>query len=489
MVNQNPTRTNSSHVASSQSFQSSSNKRSSSGKQREFSPNEFKSNARGKAASAVNGVKALNKSKVDESRAIVVGGLTNGESAAEVIDISSGVSESSDYESDEEEDAEIMENSRGGRAGKVDAEATAQTLQPKSLAVQAEVAAEDAEMEDAEEEPQEPSFGDLVQAVTSEPIDVEAAFAETAPSKSLIQTSTSKSVQPPSANSLGTVLSQSLRTNDTNLLESCLHTTELPVIRATIQRLESPLAATLLQKLADRLHRRPGRSGSLMTWVQWTLVAHGGYLATQPDLMKKLGGLYRVVSERANGLKPLLALKGKLDMLDAQMQIRKSMQTSTRSTVNDPDDEEAVIWVEGEEDSSSEESDEEDVEEDDNDSDIDMADDDVLALMRQSGTKAKSLSKVNGIDLSDSEDEMPTTVNGIDSSAEEEESDGSGDSLIDDEAEESDMDSENEEDEDEVDHDDVDIDESDDDGPPPAKRPATGTADGGRKKGGMFSRR
>jgi U3 small nucleolar RNA-associated protein 5 len=59
----------------------------------------------------------------------------------------------------------------------------------------------------------------------------------------------------------------------------------LLVIRATIQRLASLLTGILLQKLTERLHKRPGRAGNLILWAQWTLVTHGGYLATQPDLI------------------------------------------------------------------------------------------------------------------------------------------------------------------------------------------------------------
>src|SRR5436305_8171617 len=101
------------------------------------------------------------------------------------------------------------------------------------------------------------------------------------------------------------------------------------------------------------MHKRPGRAGSLMVWVQWTLVAHGGYLATQPDLMKKLTTLKRVIDDRARGLQPLLSLKGKLDMLEAQMQLRRSMQSSGMGP-DEEDDEEGVIYVEGQEDEGSE---------------------------------------------------------------------------------------------------------------------------------------
>ena len=128
---------------------------------------------------------------------------------------------------------------------------------------------------------------------------------------------------PPTLSSLGTVLNQALRTDDADLLESCLHTTDLPTVRATIERMDSALAGALLSRLAARMHRRPARAHSLMGWVQWTLVAHGGALASQPDLVRRLAELARVLDERARALPSLLALKGRLDMLDSQMSLRR----------------------------------------------------------------------------------------------------------------------------------------------------------------------
>lgn len=93
-----------------------------------------------------------------------------------------------------------------------------------------------------------------------------------------------------------------------------------------------------------------------MAWVQWTLVAHGGALAAQPDLTVRLSALARVLDERARGLNSLLALKGKLDMLEAQMQLRKGAGRGSRrrgghyaEDVSEEEEEEDPVYVEGEE--------------------------------------------------------------------------------------------------------------------------------------------
>ncbi|KAE8452863.1 hypothetical protein EG329_013135 [Mollisiaceae sp. DMI_Dod_QoI] len=369
--------------------------------------------------------KVPGKGNLDESTTVVSSG------GDAIKSKSNGTQESIEISSDEEE-VEQEDDS------------DAESAEEEQSEAEADVPMEDAEEtvngvipDDGNEEVGEPSFGDLVRANASEPIDVAGAFEDPAHATSYPK---NPQIQAPSGASLGTVLTQALKTNDVSLLESCLHTTDVNTIRATIQRLESPLAGTLLQKLAERLHRRPGRAGSLMVWVQWTLVTHGGYLATQRDLMKKLAELNKVIDERAKGLQSLLSLKGKLDMLEAQIELRRSMQNQRRRIDEDEDDE-GVIYVEGQES-------EEEVE--------------------SGAAKPQRLARNGDLeDISDAESEvsedMPLT-NGVIADSEEEEEDSSDeDDLIDDAAEETDVDTG---DEDEVDHDDQDSqgddDESDD---------------------------
>ncbi|PBP25525.1 U3 small nucleolar RNA-associated protein 5 [Diplocarpon rosae] len=342
--------------------------------------------------------KPLGKSIVDESRTTVSGGgyasITEKERVANV---------SRDSDSDAESDA-----------------------QP---------AVEDVAMEDAqpanneeEEDQAEPSFGDRIQAL-NEDIDVAAAF----PSHQL--THPAGAVIPPqSGASLGVVLAQALKTNDVALLESCLVTTDLHTIRATIQRLDSALAGILLQKIADRLFKRPGRAGSLMVWVQWTAVTHGGYLATQRELIRRLAELDRVVDGRSAALRPVLALKGKLDMMGAQVEYRRSVQDQRRREDEDDADED-VIYVE--------------------ESDAEVQD-------------------LDAVDMdSEASDDMPAT-NGVDSDLDDDSSDEAA--LVDVQAEETGADSGDEEelslDDDSRDEDD----ENDSDAGPPAKLPRTNPA-------------
>ncbi|KAG4304357.1 hypothetical protein PORY_002332 [Pneumocystis oryctolagi] len=131
------------------------------------------------------------------------------------------------------------------------------------------------------------------------------------------------SVEIPSASSLVSVLSQALQLNDKILLESCLNCQDSETVLATIKRLESPLAVVLLERIAERLSKRPSRVGSLNIWIRWTIIVHGGYLITLPNLMKTLSSLQLMLSRRASALPRLLALHGRLDMINAQIKLRE----------------------------------------------------------------------------------------------------------------------------------------------------------------------
>ncbi|KAI0422455.1 Dip2/Utp12 family-domain-containing protein [Xylaria grammica] len=273
---------------------------------------------------------------------------------------------------------------------------------------------------ESDQELAQPTLGELARAHGT--IDVPSALTP----QSNAVAAQGRSIAPPSHSSLGTVLSQALRTDDADLLESCLRVTDGNTIENTIQRLDSTLAGILLTKLASRMHRRPGRAGSLMTWVQNTLVCHGGALAAQPGLVKRLSELQRVLDERARGLNSLLALKGKLDLMNSQLKLRRQQWNSEID--EGVQEEEGVIYVEGE------------------DSDADMA---------------------NGLmDLDD--DELPVTNGILDDDSEDDDLRSNASES------EEELDAEEELDEDEVNHDDVESEEDDSEaeaGPePPSKK-------------------
>lgn len=381
------------------------------------------------AAPVQQSAKVPNSTRIDESRTSVtvpIPAKPKASKQVETIEISSD-SESnyddiSDLDDDEVAEKQVDQASRSQADGESQLEGN-----------------EDTEMqEEGEESDAEPTFGDLIR--NHETVDVAAALGgrQSTDATANLTAAPQRQIAPPSTSSIGTVLAQALRTDDADLLESCLHTSDATVIRNTIQRLDSSLAGALLTQLTSRLHRRPGRAHNLMTFVQWTLIGHGGALATQPDIQRRLAELNRVLEERTRGLNSLLALKGKLDMLEAQMTLRrgnKSRRAGKDEDDSDSDDdqedgEQGVVFVEGQEED----------------------------------TTSNGLSRRRG----DEEDEDFPVVNGVASDSEEESADEDEDDMdVDEYAEES-------VDEDEVDHDDIEDDsaeedESETEALPPAK--------------------
>ncbi|OAQ71016.2 small nucleolar ribonucleoprotein complex component (Utp5) [Pochonia chlamydosporia 170] len=373
------------------------------------------------------------KNTIDESRTSVAAPDVVQGSQVETIEISSD--SASDEEFTDEEDAAAVEQTNGDKPPLKAPVVTKLNGKPKN---------DDAEAEESDEEGTSPSFGELLRG--NDAIDVPALLQQSMSGTVTTQPART-AIVPPSHQSLTTVLTQALKTDDTELLESCLHTPDVTTVRNTIETIDSSLAGILLNKLAARLYRRPGRAGNLMAWVQWTLIAHGGALASQPKVVHSLNNLQKVLAERAKGLNSLLALKGKLDMLELQMRLRRKMQRQTGlvGPGDDAEEDDDVIWVEGETDPIS----------------------------------RKDLANGGRSRRDDDEDDDVPMINGIgDSEDEEEDSDVQEDD--DSEAAEESLD------EDEVDHEDVDDsageeEESDAEAAPPSKMQKVGKSFSKRK--------
>ncbi|KAJ2973288.1 hypothetical protein NQ176_g6693 [Zarea fungicola] len=289
---------------------------------------------------AKKSAKISSKSTIDEANTSVSGTDAIQGSNVNTIEISSDGE--SVYSSEDE--VAVTELAKAQRKG------VAQVPSDDKKRSNGTIPAEDANDAGSDDEGGSPTFGELLRG--NETIDVSSLLQQAVTTSTTAQASRT-AIAPPSLQSLTTVLTQALKTDDTELLESCLHTTDLTTIRNTIERIDSSLAGILLNKLAARLYRRPGRAGNLMIWVKWTLIAHGGALSSQPKVIQSLNGLQKVLAERAKGLNSLLALKGKLDLLEGQMELRRKMKRSTVLTKggesdSEDEDDENVIWVEGE---------------------------------------------------------------------------------------------------------------------------------------------
>ncbi|KAK3343484.1 Dip2/Utp12 family-domain-containing protein [Lasiosphaeria hispida] len=397
--------------------------------------------------------KTPTKSRIDETRTTVSAGLSAPKTATDPIEISSDSSSHYSDSDNEEGDSDI--ESRASRQ---------KTTPPEISKLKQSQDDQDEDVEMGSPKPQDgpeqgegsdaeltsPTFGDLVRGTST--IDVTSTLA--AQASGAVARRPDAAAQRPAAltnsTSLGTVLNQALKSDDSDLLESCLQVNDHTIIQNTINRMDSALAAVLLSKLAARMHRRPGRAFGLMKWMQMTLITHGGSLVTQPDLVKRLGELSRVLEERSRGLPSLLSLKGKLDMLDAQMKFRKSIKDSKRDHQDKSDeeseedeDEPGVVYVEG-----------------------------------QESHAIKALTNGTGGASRNNEDDDFLVANGINEDSDDESFDEDGDDVVEELADVESLD------EDEVDHDDVEEsgeDDDDEEAPPPAKLQKTSSKFAKRK--------
>jgi len=274
----------------------------------------------------MSGAKDMGRTHVNEARTVVVNGLAEPGSQAAPMEI-----ESDGVEEEQSEDEQEMAKHNDLEAVSAD-ESDEEMLDAGD------------ELVAANEEAGEPSFGDLLAARHPETISIMDALPTD--KNALVQLPESRDAMLPSGMSLGTVLTQSLRTNDQSLLETCLHVTDEKIIQNTILRLDSSLAANLLTKLAERLADRPGRYGHLLTWVQSAMIAHGGAIASQAGVASKLRTLYQVLNERSKILPSILLLRGKLDMMAAQQNFRAQATAQRRGTGDAP----GTIYIEGGED-------------------------------------------------------------------------------------------------------------------------------------------
>ncbi|KAF1811230.1 NUC189-domain-containing protein [Eremomyces bilateralis CBS 781.70] len=336
-------------------------------------------------STTMNGFRKERNARTDESRAVVGTKFSEGfgnvkndvemKDAPEVVEISSASSSDGSEDGAEDDEAEPAQEKLLG----VQKKSVNPTEAPNvnGFGAHKREREEDEGDLDADDgttstlrDPDVPSFADLLKARSPTLIPVHSPSPP--PFTSLSHPGpqpTASALAPldnPTPPHLTALLTTALRTSDPTLLNTCLLTPSLTTIRLTIERLSSPLTIPLLSHLANTMHRRPGRAGSLMVWVQWILVSHGGYLASLlaaaatdgkgprgkkhvgaqaqevVELMKKLRALERVCDERARGLERLLALKGKLDLLVAQMEVRKGRKEERRRRREDE-----RVWVEG----------------------------------------------------------------------------------------------------------------------------------------------
>jgi hypothetical protein len=123
--------------------------------------------------------------------------------------------------------------------------------------------------------------------------------------------------------SLTTLLSQALISNDDAMLELALEVHDSHIIEATVSGLalhssQQQLLSKLLTKLAARVAKTPNRATSLSPWIQRILVTASANV-DQHSVITSLGPLRNLLQERVESFPRLLRLEGRLAVLGGQL--------------------------------------------------------------------------------------------------------------------------------------------------------------------------
>ncbi|KAI7859133.1 WD40-repeat-containing domain protein [Circinella umbellata] len=152
----------------------------------------------------------------------------------------------------------------------------------------------------------------------------------------------------PSAGSLQQVLLQALHSGDKALLEACLTQEKAEIVNTTVQRLPTAYVIPLMLQLIAKFQNSPGRGSGLLIWIKAVLLTHTTYLMTVPDLVAQLSTFYQALDARLAVFPKLLALRGRLDLIQNQINNR------SRFSQQEEDMENNVMGVYVEEDSDDE---------------------------------------------------------------------------------------------------------------------------------------
>ena len=336
----------------------------------------------------MNGVKDMGKPYVDESSTVVTNGLGVGTSQEVAIGIDSTDEEE---DNDSESGADIPDQDQDSAAASDEEMDDAPPIPSSTIAP---ATSDPAPTSD-------PTFGDLLVAKTTEnkiiPITTTISQMPTLTASGAL----------PTGMSLTTALTQSLHTNDSSLLESCLHEPSPAIIRNTLTRLDSALAATLISKLADRIITRPGRYGHLQIWIQTLCIAHGAAISSNVEARERLKELYRALDRRAKSLPSLLLLKGKLQMVEGQLRFRRELAAARVEAAGGSNSRNVNVFIEGGADNW--------------DSDDDDAETAVQSKKRARRDLDELLGNASDEEDEDDDEEMPAALtNGVDSDSDNE---------------------------------------------------------------------
>lgn len=127
----------------------------------------------------------------------------------------------------------------------------------------------------------------------------------------------SSSKDMPRATSAVAALVAALSTNDRAQLGLILSKHDAQFVTSTLRQLPVSQVLPLLSELLSSFSSKA--SIPVISWTRHLLIIHQSYLASAPELIHKLSGLYNTVDERLKNFPDLLKLSGRFDLLLAHL--------------------------------------------------------------------------------------------------------------------------------------------------------------------------
>lgn len=123
----------------------------------------------------------------------------------------------------------------------------------------------------------------------------------------------------PKSDHVAQLLVQGLHSNDKNILRTVLCNRDEDVIRNTIKRLPMTVIVPLVGELTSFIQGKTLSSQIGALWLKHLVMVHSGLLISNPDLPDLVGKVLGNIESRLALLVPLSRLKGRLDLLMAQV--------------------------------------------------------------------------------------------------------------------------------------------------------------------------
>lgn len=155
--------------------------------------------------------------------------------------------------------------------------------------------------------------------------------------------------------------------------------TSLEDIRNTVRCLPLDNVLPLLQELLAQFDVQQARDAVLTEWIKTVLLTHTAYFMTLPEVVQRLSTLYKELDDRLTVYPKLLAMHGRLDLIQNQIDARnrKNIESDDESDMEEvPYQSESDDDVDGDDDN-----DEDDV--DDEDDLMDMSHEEVNATFEK----------------------------------------------------------------------------------------------------------